>query len=96
MGSTCWALSMADLSTELSTAPRHHLDRVVVDKTGLADRFDFHLQWPAEGDSLGAGNVSDDLVFWQSVLRNLGLSLQSASGTVEVLAVDHVERSRPN
>jgi uncharacterized protein (TIGR03435 family) len=63
------------------------LGRPVLDKTGLVGDYDFTLKWgPKEnGDSI-----------FNAVQEQLGLKLESQQGPVEVLVIDHVERSSGN
>jgi uncharacterized protein (TIGR03435 family) len=72
------------------TNPFTGVDRPVLDRTGLAGTFDFSLEWAVE-DSDGAGPT-----FLQALRDQLGFKLKSATGPVEVLMVDHVERPTSN
>jgi uncharacterized protein (TIGR03435 family) len=78
--------------------------RSVIDRTGLAGRFDFHLKWtpdpgaPPPMAGLEAGSPPDPS--WPSlftaVQEELGLKLQSTKGPVEILVIDHVEKPDAN
>ena len=67
--------------------------RTVIDKTGLAEKFDFHVEYaPNEAD------LADDLAApsIDSVLGKLGLRLERTKGPREFLVIDHVEKPSEN
>lgn len=72
---TATNVSMADLALLLS----RDLKRPVFDKTGIAGRFDFTVQYSESG--LPA-----------AIQDQLGLRVESAKDPVEVLVIDHIER----
>ena len=96
--------SMAGLVRRLSVS----LSCPVVDKTGLAGKYDFKLEWTpddsqAQGLSTGAPNDrpappsdSNAPSFFQAIQEQLGLKLVSGKGPVEVFVIDHVERPSAN
>ena len=61
---------------------------IIIDKTGLKDKFDFQLQVPAPGSDLGVGvtNISPALE------KQLGLHLTAAKTTVDLIVIDHADR----
>lgn len=69
------------------------LDRPVIDRTGLAGRFDIHLEY-ASADA-AVGDTSSPSVF-TAVQDQLGLKLTPDKGPVEVLVIDHIERPSEN
>lgn len=90
--------SMAELASAFQRAA---LDRPGVDKTGLAGRFDFDLQWtPDESQFYGAGlkgtteSTQPDL--FTAIQQQLGLRLEATRGPIEALVIDHVERTSEN
>jgi uncharacterized protein (TIGR03435 family) len=91
----------ATMAEFCSTLQRAVLDRPVVDKTGLAGRFDFDLEWAPDETQFG-GEVkaaSDDAPsphLFAAVQEQLGLRLVAAKGPVEALVVDKVERPSEN
>ena len=90
--------SMADLASAFQRAA---LDRPVVDKTGLAGRFDFDLEWtPEESQFNGAGlkgtAESTQPELFTAIQQQLGLRLEAARGPIAVLVIDHVERPSEN
>jgi uncharacterized protein (TIGR03435 family) len=71
--------------------------RPVQDRTGLAGRYDFALQWGWTGGLGGApGEASDPGPSLFSAVAALGLKLVPANGQVETLVLDHVERPSEN
>ena len=84
--------------------------REVIDQTGLAGRFDFHLEWtPDEAtvapsdpgrpdDSAKPGlsvNPGGPSIF-SALQEQLGLKLEATKDPVEVVVIDHVERPAGN
>jgi len=94
--------TMADFAGVLQSAV---LDRPVVDKTGLAGRWDFQLRWtPDESQFAGLGvrvppptndpNAPPGL--FTAFPEQLGLKLDPTRAPVEVLVVDKVEKPSDN
>jgi uncharacterized protein (TIGR03435 family) len=98
------ARSMADLVRALSVA----LGCPVFDKTGLAGKYDFKLEWaaqdgrsqlPSDGSNTepSAPSVNSEAPsIFEGLQGQLGLKLVSGKGPVEVLVIDHVERPSAN
>lgn len=82
-------LTMASIAEELSKIT----GRVVVDKTNLADRYDFKLEWAAD-DARTADNSAPSV--FTAVQEQLGLKLEPAKEPVPVLVIDHVDLPTPN
>ncbi len=82
----------ADLTWVLGTG------RPVVDKTGLAGRYDFTIQRPVLLPSPQQGGISapDPGPSAASIADQLGLKLEPSKGRVETLVIDHVERPSLN
>lgn len=81
-------LDAIGISTQdlLTTFLGFHLDRIVIDKTGLTGRYNFHLEWNVNGDEgLSLRNALED---------QLGLKLDAATGPVDALIIDHIEKPR--
>ena len=62
--------------------------RVVTDQSGLTGKYDLELKWSA-GD---AAATSNDPEIFSAVREQLGLQLKSATGPVEMVVIDSVER----
>jgi uncharacterized protein (TIGR03435 family) len=86
------------------------LDRLIIDKTNLAGRFDIRLQWapsaaedlfgvPAEIIDMNGVTVRPDPSgpsIFSAIQEQLGLKLESAKAPVELLVIDHVEQPSAN
>jgi uncharacterized protein (TIGR03435 family) len=83
--------SMADLALMLEFM----MDRPVLDKTGLAGRFDFVLSWtPLDAAESTDPNAPPGM--FTAVQEQLGLKLEAVKAPAEVLVVDAVERPTGN
>ena len=81
-------------AVELSTLVAHlsrFADRLVVDRTGLAGRFDSDLQWSQEALTVTSTSVSG-VTLATALQEQLGLKLESQRTIVDVLVVARVER----
>jgi uncharacterized protein (TIGR03435 family) len=96
------AVSLPQFATILS---RTALDRLAIDKTNLAGRFDIQLQWafdtresPSDpgGTTPSPASPSDYPSIFTAIQEQLGLKLESSRGPVEVLVIDHAERPSQN
>lgn len=82
------------------------MDKPVVDQTGLADRYDFNLNWTPDQSQFAAmgGNVpppnTDDPnappSLYVALQEQLGLKLESTKANVDVMVIDHVEKPSAN
>ncbi len=85
------------------------LHRTVIDKTGLAGKYDLELNWtPDDGEGMGpplpgGGQPHGDAPpegsgpsIFTAIQEQLGLKLQSAKGPVDTLVIDHVEMPTEN
>jgi bla regulator protein BlaR1 len=92
---------LADLVKQLS----QQLKRTVQDKTGLMGKYDFTLRWtpdesqgppgPARIDNTPPPGDSGPSIF-TAIQEQLGLKLESQTGPVEILVIDHVEKPSEN
>jgi uncharacterized protein (TIGR03435 family) len=78
------------------------LDRPVLDQTGVAGRFDFHLEYGIDqatnrvhSDGAGPGDRTGPSIF-TAVQEQLGLKLEPTTGPGEFLVIDHAERPSEN
>ena len=69
----------------LSQSLRSHVN----DDTGLAGKYDFDLFWSDR--TTDAGESGPDLV--TAIQEQLGLKLERKKGSVEVIVVDHAEKT---
>lgn len=65
--------------------------RAVLDRTGLSGRWDFVLTYATEAQ-LRSGEPTDVPELFTALTEQLGLKLQSTTGPVDVMIVDHIER----
>lgn len=71
-------------TADVATALSRYAERRVFDATGLADaRYDFDLTW------------SEDVSIFTAVPEQLGMKLEPASGRIDVLFIDRVEKPAP-
>ena len=94
-------IRMNDLIKTLS----YILDRPIVDKTEWKEMFDVHLQFvPDEPASAGAADTTMPGVasdgpgpsIMTALQEQLGLSLKSTKGPVEILIIDSAEKPSAN
>jgi uncharacterized protein (TIGR03435 family) len=66
--------------------------RPVIDKTGIKEKFDFHLEFTPDGAN--ASDAAEPSIV--SALGQLGLKLEPAKGPREFLVIDQVEKPSDN
>ena len=97
------AASLNDLAARLTSLT----GRPVLDKTGLAGKYDFTVSWaPDQNQSQmpGPGSTQESTPpldssgpsIFTALQEQLGLKLESAKGPVETLVIDHVELPSEN
>ena len=84
-----------------SLLQRAILDRPVVDKTGLSERYDFDLEWAPDetqfgGDVPKASADAPSAPLFSAIQEQLGLRLVATKGPVDALIVDKAERPSAN
>jgi uncharacterized protein (TIGR03435 family) len=80
-------------------SPLTDIDRRIRDRTGLSGTFDLSLEWSVVSDTVQAPlALQDDLPprFLEALKTQLGLTLKSTKGPVDVLVVDQLERPAEN
>lgn len=80
--------------TELALILQFHVDRPVVDQTGLIGRYDFKLQWTLENAPATEPDAPPGL--FTAIQDQIGLKLERAKAPADVLVIDKVERPGPN
>jgi uncharacterized protein (TIGR03435 family) len=91
----------ATMSDFTSLLQRALLDRPVVDKTGLAGRYDFDLDWAPDETQFG-GEVPAATAdaqappFFTAIEQQLGLHIEATRGMVQALVVDGAEKPAGN
>ncbi|HKE27289.1 MAG TPA: TIGR03435 family protein [Bryobacteraceae bacterium] len=69
-------------------------DRTIIDRTGIAGRFDLDLRWPSEDEDVRTAEGRFDRL--QGALSRIGLKLVEAKGSGEFIVIDHAERPTAN
>ena len=81
------------------------LGRSVIDKTGLTGAYDFMLEWVPDGSELRSSGdapgtpppaASDGPSIFTALQEQLGLKLESAKGSVAMLAIERAEKPAEN
>jgi bla regulator protein BlaR1 len=73
-----------------------HLDRPVVDETGLSGSYDFVLEFTPEPPPKYATIDSGGPRFEEALRKQLGLKLEPKTGSIKFLVLDHVEPPTQN
>jgi uncharacterized protein (TIGR03435 family) len=73
-----------------------YVSRPVVNETGLAGNYEFRLKLLPEENSPQATPGSSDSAVIYALQEQLGLDLKSATGPVETLVIDHIEKPTEN
>jgi uncharacterized protein (TIGR03435 family) len=81
---------MADFASFLEG----QVHRTVVDKTGLAGKYDFAMKFARASAEVSAADDAPSI--FAAVEEQLGLKLRPAKGPVETLVVDHIEMPSEN
>jgi len=77
-------VSMQDFATLLS----RELGRIVQDQTEIKDFFDITLNYAPDPGNESAGRAS----IFTAIQEQLGLTLESTKGPIEILVIDHAEK----
>ena len=91
---------------EFSKVLRILVDRPVIDKTGIAGRFDIRVRFSREGTVLDdirlgknpatAADPTGAPSIFVALQEELGLKLEAGRGPVDTLVIDHIERPTEN
>ncbi len=68
--------------------------RPTIDHTGLSGFYDFEISWDSSTDLAGADPVGQD--FATALEKQLGLKLESATGSFDTVVIDHAEKPSEN
>lgn len=96
---TAEGMTLAEIAQSLTQELATELGRVIIDKTGIAGRYDVTLKWTPESDGAPADNGTENSSgpsIFTAMQEQLGLKLESAKGPVQVLVIDHVEMPSEN
>jgi uncharacterized protein (TIGR03435 family) len=79
--------------SELVSYFSSELNAPVVEKTGLTGKYDYNLEF-ARSPSVAAANLADAPPDFVTAVRDqLGLKLESKKGPVDLLVIDHMEKT---
>jgi uncharacterized protein (TIGR03435 family) len=90
---------MGVITSTLSFTKFTGIDRPVLDKTGLAGKFDFVIEYSPEISGPAAREFVPDPsgpVLEEALREQLGIRLEATKGPVDALVVDHLEEPSPN
>lgn len=90
----------ANSATLLAEELSKEVGRDVVDKTGITGRYDLKLHWTpddaTEPQLLNGAPVDSGPSIFTALEEQLGLKLEPAKGSVQVLVIDHLEMPSAN
>jgi uncharacterized protein (TIGR03435 family) len=90
----------ATMSEFASILQRSPLERPVVNQTGLAGRYDFDLEFAPDerlwGGILKRPENSDKPDLFKAIHEQIGLRLEAATGPVDTIVIDAIERPSAN
>jgi uncharacterized protein (TIGR03435 family) len=74
------------------------LGRMVIDRTGLTQKYEFELNWMPDFDAPGGDveNTPAGNSIFAAVQDDLGLKLQTTKAPTDVIVIDQVEKPTPN
>jgi uncharacterized protein (TIGR03435 family) len=85
-------ISMPEFAANLSTFAQ--VDHPVLDRTGIDGVFDFTMQFGATADEMKRAFIAGDGPSIFTVIQEqLGLRLEAQKGPVEMLVIDHAEKT---
>ena len=86
-GSLCVNMTLSNLADMLPEMAGAYIDRMVVNQTGLEDRYDFKLFW------VGRANIDQGgLTIFEAIEKQLGLKLEARKIPMPVMVIDHIEK----
>jgi len=71
------------------------LNRLVLDRTGLTNSYDFNVEIPIDESDINDKQSAVSTTLWNAMSK-LGLKLDSQKEPVEILVIDHVEEPSTN
>ena len=92
--------TLADVAAVMTQEASGELGRDVIDKTGIAGKYDIRLKWtPDTGPAPllnGAPDPNAPPNIFTAIQEQLGLKLESTKGPVQVLVIDRAEMPSDN
>jgi uncharacterized protein (TIGR03435 family) len=92
-GNIARGVSMPEIASELSDT--RDLDAAVIDATGLKGRFDFEINIRKYFPQLKPGDPPPDVlsIVAEALQQEIGLKLEPRKMPIEVLVIDHIDKS---
>src|SRR5207302_3304435 len=95
-------ITMQDIVRSLAESPV--VGRPVIDRTGLAGRYDLHMEFTPEfvdspnrdGSQVANPNADSGPNLFTALIEQAGLKLQAERGQVPFIVIDHIERPTPD
>jgi uncharacterized protein (TIGR03435 family) len=81
---------------ELAELYAKFMDRPLIDKTGLQDRYDFTVDYEANPEAPGPFSELSGPGLFKAFEEQAGLKLEAMKGPVEILVIDHAEKPSAN
>jgi bla regulator protein blaR1 len=72
------------------------MDRPLLDKTGLQDRYDFTVDYEANPETASPFSQLSGPALFKAFEEQAGLKLEATKGPVEILVIDHAEKPSAN
>jgi uncharacterized protein (TIGR03435 family) len=89
---TATAVTLSELADRLSD----QVSRIVMDKTGLAGKYNLQLNWSPDDAGPPAADSSTPPDIFTALEEQLGLKLKPAKAEIETFVVDHAELPSEN
>jgi len=95
-GGSTWRMEQLKNTSmpELALILQFHVDRPILDQTGLKGRYDFQVKWTTDESQLPGPDAPPGL--FTAIQEQLGLKLEPVRAMAPVLVVDAVERPGAN
>ncbi len=85
-------VSLTQLTAELSQLT----GRMVLDKVSFAGKYDINLDWTPEPGQSWTSPAAPNPSLSTAIQEQLGLKLESQTGPIDMLVIDHVEKPSGN
>jgi uncharacterized protein (TIGR03435 family) len=89
------------LANSITNPNATSVDRPVLDRTGLTGTFDLWIEFAPQGVAAASSDAAAQPdatgpTFLEALQEQLGLKLESTTGPIDVIVIDHVEEPSPN
>lgn len=89
-------VTIQEIADNWAVLPPANINRRVVDRTGLSGNYDFSINFPKGMWRAGVSVDDPEPSFGELLEDQLGLKLESATGPVRSLVIDHIEEPSAN